>query len=337
MKKKVIKEKSVKTNKKQRHHLKHHPLLTFFRVVKNGAINLLRNAWLSVAATAIMTVTLTAILLSLLANKALNETIENSSQNLTLSVYLLDEAGIERQRELRESINSQEIVTNIEHITKDEALAKFKEDYKDDPGFVEAFTIVPDSVLPGSFKVSVNDLERINEVVSFVEGAQFEDIVESTSNDNVTAKAAVENYTAQQRLLVLVGITVAVIFAFISIMVIFNTIRLAIYSRADEVRNMKLLGASHGYIRGPFLFEASMYGVMSGLLSFGFLVVILKGLIPKSTTSSFAGEGLSNALLTYTIPFFDKEWPYILLATILGGIVIGFVSSALALSRYMRY
>jgi len=323
--------------KKQRHHLKHHPILTFGRVIKNGLVNLLRNAWLSVAATAIMTVTLATILLAGLANKALNDTIDTQSRDLTLSIYILEDAKDDRQVELRSALLAQPEVDNIEYVSQQDALEKFKEDYKDDQDLLDAFTIVQGNVLPASFRITVNDLEKIDQLVRFVEHPEYNDVVESTSNENETAKEAIKAYTSQQRLIIAIGVVIAVIFAFISTMVIFNTIRLAIYSRSNEVQIMKLLGASHGYIRGPFLFEASMYGVIAGLLSFGLVSIVIKGLVPRSTTSSFAGEGLSNSLLEYAVPFFNQNWSMLILATVFGGVLIGFISSALALSRYMRY
>lgn len=174
-------------------------------------------------------------------------------------------------------------------------------------------------------------------MVTFVEAENYEDVVDDTSEKNETAQKAIEQFTAQQRLIIAIGIVIAIIFALISVVVIFNTIRLAIYSRSDEVKTMKLLGASHGYIRGPFLFEASMYGVMSGLISFGFVAVMLRTLVPELIDSSFSSEGLATSLNEYAIPFFNSNWWMILLSTTVAGIVIGFVSSAMALSRYMRY
>lgn len=332
-----VPQKKLKKTKSKRHHLKHHPILTFMRIIKNGFKNLWRNAWLSVAATAIMAVTLTTILLALLANKALDETITEFAKDLKLSVYLDDESTTDGQNELRNSLNSNPVVSDVKFISKEDALKDFKSDYEDQEDLLVAFEIVEDNILPASFEITVNDLDKIDELVNFVEDDRFEDVVESTSDDNKTAQLAIDQYTAQQRLIILIGIVIAAVFAVISTMVIFNTIRLAIYSRSDEVRNMKLLGASHGYIRGPFLFEASMYGVVSGLASFGFVALLLKTLVPKLISESFSAEGLSNSLNKYAIPFFDTNWEIILASTVIGGVLIGFISSALAMSRYMRY
>lgn len=325
--KKESEKKEPKKQKKQRHHLKHHPVLTFFRVVKNGFKNLWRNAWLSIAATAIMTVTLTTILVALFANKALTDTIDSFAKQITLSVYLKDDAGTQKQVDLRNTLEQSEFVESVEYISKEDALSKFQDDFNNDAELLEAFEIVEGNVLPASFQITLSDLERADSVSLIAQQDEFEEVVDSTSINDDREKI-IDRFSSGQDFIVITGFVIASIFAAISVLVIFNTIRLAIYSRSDEVRTMKLLGASHGYIRGPFLFEAVMYGAAAGIISFIAIYVFIKNVVVNIVGTIEVGGA---------IKLLDDNWWIILIGTVAAGMIIGFISSMMALSRYMRY
>lgn len=295
------------------------------RIAVAGFRNFFRNAWLSIAATAIMVVTLTIILASIVTNLVLSDNLNEIAQRVTVAVYLQDDVSQEDKDWLRDTLASSYNVASVRYINKDEALAIFYEQNRDKPDIASSIAITGNQ-LPESFEVSVIDLSQIDAVTNIANGEQFTDIVDETSV-NETSKEAIDNIAKAQDFITLASIIGASLFASISILVIFNTIRMAVYTRSQEIEIMKLIGATPGYIRGPFLFEAALYGIFAGVITFITVYSALLSLGPRAS---------KELLLDETIDQFASYWWAILVLTLLLGMVIGLISSYFATARYLR-
>jgi cell division transport system permease protein len=130
-----------------------------------------------------------------------------------------------------------------------------------------------------------------------------------------------------QRFITRAGILAGSIFAIISILVIFNTIRMAIFTRSSEITIMRLIGATNSYIRGPFLFESMLYGLVAALVTTSLVYTTLTTLGPKAN---------QHIYFEPTITLFAQYWYAVLGGAIIIGVLIGVVSSSLAMARYMR-
>jgi cell division transport system permease protein len=300
-------------------------LISFRRIAAQGFRNFFRNAWLSSAATAIMVVTLTIILSAVVINMALTDTIDDIASNVTVSVYLQDDITEEQRNELQQTLEQSFNVANVDYVSKEEALAIFQERNRDDPSLIEGISVT-DNVLPASLEVEVDDLSQIDAVTAVAEEDRFEAVVDETSVSE-ERRASIDNIARAQDFITFASIIAAAIFAGISILVIFNTIRMAVFTRSDEIEIMKLIGATPNYIRGPFLFEAAMYGVIAGLLAASAVYSVLLSLGPRADRQLLIGP---------TIDRFAEWWPLILLGTIMLGMLIGLASSLISMSRYLR-
>ncbi|HEX9679098.1 MAG TPA: permease-like cell division protein FtsX, partial [Candidatus Saccharimonadales bacterium] len=289
-----------------------HKIIAFRRIALQGFRNFFRNAWLSVAATAVMVVTLTIILSSAALNMILSDNIKDIASRVTVSIYLKDGSTPERKSELEQSLNNSFNVKTVRFISKDEAFAIFLEQNANDPTIISGATIT-DNVLPESFEVEVEDLSQIDAVTAVAEDERFRDVVDETSV-NEQRKQSIDNIAKAQDYINLASVILVGIFAGISTLIIFNTIRMAVFTRSDEIEIMKLIGATPGYIRGPFLFEAALYGVFAGVLASVGVYSALLSLGPR------ADQAL---LVNQTVDFFAGHWFLILLGTISIGILIG--------------
>jgi len=302
-----------------------HRIIAFRRIAIQGFRNFFRNAWLSVAATAVMLVTLTIILSSFAVNLILSDNIEDIASRVKVSVYLNDGVAQERKDQLQQELKNDPNVSGVRFIDKDEAFAIFLEQNADDPTIISGASIT-DNVLPESFEIEVNDLSQLDAVTAVAEEAQFADIVDETSV-NEQRRESIDNIAKAQDYITLASIVLAGIFAGISTLIIFNTIRMAVFTRSDEIEIMKLIGATPGYIRAPFLFEAAMYGVFAGVLATVGVYSVLISLGPR----------VNQALLVNnTIDFFAANWFWIFLGTITIGVLIGLLSSYFSTARYLR-
>jgi cell division transport system permease protein len=302
-------------------------LISFGRIANAGFHNFVRNAWLSTSAVAIMVVTLTIILSSTILNSALTDTVDDIAQQITVSVYLNDEVEESTLGELKGALEANENVVEVNYISKQDALAIFQEQNSDDSTLLEVFALTGADTLPASYEVTVQDLSNIDSIVAVTEDARFAAVVDETSV-NETRKESIDNIAKAQDFITIAAIGAAAIFASISILIIFNTIRMAVFTRSDEIEIMKLIGATPRYIRGPFLFEASMYGVVAGVVSTIVVYSVLLGLGPRVK---------NQLLIEPTIDAFSNNFVLVLIAAVVMGALIGLLSSMFSLARYLRF
>jgi cell division transport system permease protein len=304
-------------------------LNTIVRILKNGFLNLFRNAWLTIAATAVMVVALTIISLAVVLNVTANNAIDELARDLKASVYLVDNVSDPQRRVLEAGISSLDFVERIDFVSQDQARSDLAGDFDEDDGILQALALAGGDVLPASLRITVSDLERMPEIETLLEDDKYASIVDSVSLGQTDAQATIDKAATAQRFINTASIASALVLSAVSIMIIFNTIRMAIYTRRDEIRIMKLIGATPGYIRGPFLVEASLYGVFAGVIA----NIIIYSLI------IFVGGQVSNQKeFSQTYAFFTDPSMMItmLISAILLGILIGAVSSMLAMERHLK-
>lgn len=306
-----------------------HRIVTIGRIINSGLKNMFRNAWLSVAAVAVMVVALTIILSAVVLNVAARNAIGELSKNLKVSVYLLDEVPENRRKELEDKIKQNEFTESIQYVSKEEAQKRFTESFGNDPELLSGLALVGGNSLPASYEISVKNLEKLEEVGKIAQQEEYNDIVESVTLGRTDAKRTIDRAASLQRFITTASILAASIFTVISVLIIFNTIRIAIFTRSEEIRSMKLIGATPGFIRGPFLVEASIYGIIAGV---------------AATTAVYSlifsiGQSVANQ------PEFAKTYEFfrdsnvlisVLFSTVLVGILVGIFSSGLAMEKYLK-
>lgn len=303
---------------------------TFLRIFHYGLNNFTRNAWLSTAATAVMTLTLLIILTTFTARLIFNDTIQALNQKIDISVYLSDEADISEVERFGNELKRIPIVTSVEYVSKEQARERFRQQNLDDLGNLEALGALPTNPLPASLRVKTSDpnkLEELNAVISKAENKQLQSKEKATSYSG-DSKEAIDNLARASQFSETAGLVAALIFVFLSVMIIFNTIRMAIFNRKDEIEIMKLIGAEKSFIRGPFIIEAALYGVLAAIVS---LILVYLVLLTKAGDLSRVDIEVAN-----TINFF-KTWPVLIVpAQLFIGIIIGIFSSLLAMRRYLK-
>lgn len=300
-------------------------LITIWRITVAGTRNFFRNAWLSVASTAVMTVTLSVVLAAIILNFALNDALTQVTKKIDVAIYLEDTTKPAEVTSLSDELKQQSNVTTIHYVDKTEALRRYRAQYQNNPDLLNAIN-AKDNPLPTSLEVGVKDLNQVQPIIDITTKPQYANIIQDTSFGEDRRKT-IERIGNIKHFLLEAGIVAGAIFAVISVLIIFNTIRMAIFSRRDEVEVMRLIGATNGYIRGPFIFEAMLDGVVAAVfaLTVGYVLLFVGG--PKL---------LSYIDFSHTIFFFETHWTVVGLLTLVGGMLIGITSSLLALIRYLQ-
>lgn len=304
-------------------------LITLRRIFKSGIKNFFRNSWLSVAATAVMVVAIVIMLIATILNVTANNAIAELSKNLKVSIYLKEDAQKQDIEALKNALVTNQYVADVTYTSKEDAQKAFIASFQNDTKLLEGLALVGSGSLPASFDVSVRDLSKIEGVGQIAKEDTFKNVVESVTLGKTDAKKTIDRAASAQSFITLASIIAAGIFAGVSVLIIFNTIRMAIFTRAEEIRIMKLIGATPGYIRGPFLVEASMYGVIAGIIATSVVLAGVFALGPKIA---------NQAEFSITYDFFTS--PMIIAAmygaALLVGILVGVISSMLAMEKHLK-
>src|SRR5690606_35892329 len=165
----------------------------------------------------------------------------------------------------------------------------------------------------------------------FLEKPDIKDLQSDQTSYSGDRKEAIDKIARATTFIQRAGIAGVIIFAAISMLIIFNTIQMAIFNRRDELSIMRLLGASSGYIRGPFLVESMIIGILAALISVGLCKAIFS---ISSNTLDASTFGLLDIAWSGTY-FADRFW-LILAAQLALGTLIGVGSSYVATQRYLK-
>lgn len=305
--------------------------ITFSRIVKTGCINFVRNASLSIAAMAVMLITLTIILFSFIANATFSNTIQQISDKIDISVYLKDSVTAPQKDNLIKELEQNSNVKSVTYISKDQALKTYKQQNASNVDLLVAISQT-DNPLPATLNIKPIDPNKINDIKTVLDKPEVKALQSDQTSYSGDRKEAIDKIAHATSFFRKAGVAGVLVFALISVLIIFNTIRMAIFNRRDEIQIMRLLGASTSYIRGPFVVESVLYGVISAIIS----VVLLNGLfVASSSTLQASSLGLLD--INYSYEYFSKHFWLFLTVQLAIGILIGAASSVVATRRYLKF
>lgn len=293
-------------------------------------MNFTRNAFVSMAAVLIMTVTLFTIGSVMFFLAGLNISLSEIKNKVDVSVYFTVGAAESDILAVKKSIEALPAVSTVTYISDEMALQAFKNRHEGDALTLQALDELGMNPLGAILNIQAKD------------PSQYEAIVTFLREDSVLSKGALtiidrinyfDNKTAIDRLTKIIGaagqlgFALSAILIAISIIIAFNTIRLTIFISREEISVMRLVGASNKYVRGPFVISGILYGLVSGFLTM-FIFYPITRWVGEYTASLFSGV---NFFTYYTSNF--GEFFLIIVGS---GVVLGAVSSYLAVRRYLK-
>ncbi len=314
---------------------KHHPLREEGRIIKYGASGFTRNFWLSSAATVVMAITLIILFATVVASVILTNTAEMMRDKIDITIYFKPVTTREVLDNLTEIISAD---SNTKSVVTSDSKEEYEKFIAENADSEEIINVLDDemkelmiSKMQATMRIKVYNVDNLDSIKDLVETNEtfqkyLDDEKQPTYDVN---QAEIATITSWARIARTGGIILAVVFLVISILIIFSTIRMAIFSRREEIYMMKLVGADRRFIRGPFLVEAELCGVLAGLIA--------------ATTSYFGFMWLAPRLSNYGINvdeivgILQSNKLIIMFLIFVGiGIIIGRVSSRLAVSKYLH-
>lgn len=306
-------------------------LITISRIFKSGLTNFIRNAWLAVAAIAVMVITLTIVLFSVIANATFANTVQQITDRIDISVYLKDEINEEQKNQLIDQLDDLQEVKSIEYVSKDEALNRYRKQNENNLDLLLAISQT-DNPLPASLQIKPVDPNNIEPVRQFLEKEDVKALQSEQTSYSGDRKEAIDKISQATAFFRRAGVVGVAVFAVISMLIIFNTIRMAIFNRREELNIMRLLGASTSYIRGPFIVETVLYGVIAAIIS-----VALCNALFAISSSAFGASSLGLLDISFANEYFAKNFWLILAVQLAIGVAIGGLSSFIATRRYLKF
>lgn len=313
-----------------------HRLRTTHRIIKYGTISFTRNVWLSIAATLVMTITLIILFATAITSIILSSTADDMREKIDITIFFKPNTPDHRLESMRDLIKRDQNVKEVEIANSRTEYERFLGENNKDTNLVntlkdaEMEEIMLNS-MQATMRIKVHDINNIDSIKNIVNSnQQFIDNLDSKKPPTYDInRAEIETVTSWANMAKNGGLVLGIIFLVISVLVIFNTIRMAIFSRREEIYMMKLVGADHGFIRGPFLVEAQLCGLISGIIAttigfFGF-----KFFAPNLENYGINIEKISSIL-------FSQWLVVVYLVAIFIGILIGTVSARLAIHKHLR-
>ncbi len=300
------------------------------RVGRTGLQNLSRNLWLTSAATLVMVVTLSTVLGTYAANITFSRTIQTVTDKIDISIYLKDTVKKEEREKLENDLKNLDNVKSIQFVSKDDALKDFLDKYKDKPEVANSITQIETNPLPASLRIKPKDHNKLESISQFIDREDIKKMQSDKPSYSGERKNAIDKIIKAANFIKVAGIVASVVFGVISVLIIFNTIRMAIFNRKDEIEIMKLVGAKKWYIRGPFLVEAALYGTLAAILA---TVLTTLALSLQGVRLKYYLEDIDTE---YTKAVFTNHRILIFLVMMGLGVMIGIISSSLATRKYLR-
>ena len=300
------------------------------RIFKAGAVNFVRNSWLAVAAIAVITITLSIVLFLVIANATFTNTIQQITDRIDVSVYLKDDVTAEQRDKLIDDLKRIDNVKSVDYISKNEALERYREQNKDDIDLLVAINQT-DNPLPASLQIKPRDPNQLESLRGYLESPDIKKLQSDETSYSGDRKEAIDKISRATNFFREAGVVGVIVFIIVSMLIIFNTIRMAIFNRRDELAIMRLLGATPWYIRGPFVVETMLYGVIAAVIS-----VSLCNLLFSVASTTFEASSLGLLDINYSSQYFSNRFWQIFGGQLLIGILVGGLSSIIATRRYLK-
>lgn len=300
------------------------PLLTFYRIIKSGWKNFLRNRWLALATISVMALVIFFMSNLIIINLIGNVLLANLQNKVDVSVYLKQGASDQDIARLRSDLIFLGEVKNVSYVSSDEALEKFKARHKDNPTLMASIQELGNPLLP-AVNIEAQSASQYEAIVNFLDQDKYKNFIEKINYQQT--KPLIEKLSNFSNKVKRGGVIISIVLSLIAGLVTFNTIRLAMYNFREEVGVMRLVGASNWYIKGPFLVEGIIYGVIAAASTMIFLFPIIYFLSPKIAII------IPNSNL---FEWFKTNILALFLFQLTVGIILGGVGSMVAIRKYMR-
>lgn len=298
---------------------------SFFYFIRESLKGFTRN--LSTALGSIVTIFLSLLIIGIffVGGFVVEKVVSSVESEVSITAYVADDASEADIQKVESDIEGLEGVASVGFTTKDQALENFRSSTTSD--IIDTLDGV--NPLPASIDVELSDPQLVEQVADEIRGnATYQKIYgyDTVDESLVYGQQTVDRLFALTSSVRYIGVALVALLVFVAMVFINNTIRLAILARRKEIAIMRLVGASNGFIRGPFLMEGALHAIIGSLLAVGTIELLRRFALPK----------IQSALMFLPLDLSTTAFLFIYAVLVAAGLVIGLLGSALAMRRYLK-
>jgi len=297
--------------------------------MKAGFVGFWRNAYVSIASVFVIMVALFVIGTSMFLDQLLTTSLTQLQQKVDINVYFVPSAPQTDIDAIRSAVEALPDVSAVVYTSREEALSKYRERNQNDEIAMQALAELDDNPLGANIAIQANQTSQYESINLFLEEKRDQESAQNPVIDEINYprnKEAIDTLTDIIDGVEFASLVTMIILILAATLITFNTIRLAIYTAREEISIMRLVGASNMFIRGPFMLQGLMYGLVAGVITLIIFYPIMVYLGP-----------ITAAFFEFNIfTYFVSNFSYIFLVLIGSGMALGLVSSTLAVARYLR-
>jgi cell division transport system permease protein len=298
---------------------------SFKRIVKASWHNFLRQKGLTFATCFVLVTAISLVAFLFFLKGAANYAVADLQNKVNISVYFKQDALEDEILKIKAEVEKIPQVQSTNYISKDEALAIFTQAHQDDPLLIESLQELGGNPLLASLSIKSWQIDQYEKISEYFTGVQASGIIEKV--DYFQRKTLIERVAAMASAIKVAGILAGIILALIAVLITFNTVRLTILNQKEEIEIQRLVGASNWFIRGPFLVQGALAGLISAFVSLA-LVAAATWILSSRVAYVFSDINLLGLLSSNIWMLFGIQ-----LGT---GILLGTGSSLLAARKYLR-
>ena len=300
--------------------------LLFYRILKFSIQDVTRNVWLTIATVTILVLALFSVNMMLSVKAVSERAVEVVKEKVDISLYLKPEAAEVDIMALKTKLEGMEEVKNVQYTSKQDALISFREKNKNNPEILDALKELGRNPLSPSLVIAPKES---GQVAPLIERLKKIDSVIIESRDFSDNSLILEKINAITKKVNDAGLVIITIFILTSLMVVYNSIKVAIYTHRREVEIMRLVGSSNTFIYLPFIFSAVIYSLLAtAIVASGFLVFLS---FVQPYLDSFFGAGQLDL-----VAYFASNGIIIFSLELIAIAVINGLASLLAIRKYAR-
>lgn len=302
-------------------------ILSLFRVVKFATQQITRNLWFSVITVTMLVLPLISVNLIIALAAVGNAASRSIQDKVDVSVYFKSTVSNEDAQGVRTALLGMSEVASIQYIPKEGSLDRFKKRHASDPVILESLEQLGENPFGATLAIKAKTIDSYSTILKVLEQKDYNNLIEEKNFED--HRATINRINDVIKNVRTFGFAVAAIFGTIAVLIVVNSIRIAIYTHRDEVRVMKLVGAGNTFVRGPFL-------VKGFFLSIAALVVTLLIVYPALNLIQPYTNNLFQDMDLNLVRYFNQHFIVIFGLQLLGVVFLSTVSSSIALRRYLK-
>jgi len=297
-----------------------------YRVTKYALQDLGRNLGLSAMTVFILVLMLLSVNILWGVDVLTQQATSMVKEQINISLYFKAETTDENLTEIKKYLSILPEITEMFAISREEVLESFKSRHQMSTEVLSALEELEENPFGPTLVIKTREPEDYKKVLQAVDVPEYDALIETKSFEgNEEGIEKLQNITNR---IERVGFGLAALFAIISFLIIFNTIRVAIYTQRIEISIKRLVGASTWFIRGPYIVEAFVFSLLSVSITFGLIYLGLKFVDPYLSIVFSNGFTLTNYYNSHIIWLVGIQFVSVLLLT--------FISSGLAMRKQLK-